>query len=75
MDVFVVVLDFAKDDENMYSQPFMNWRDHFLYCAEAIFKYLIGPLLASFFVSFGLWQLNWSNCDCDGILRGNVGQV
>ncbi|RYR34707.1 hypothetical protein Ahy_A10g049700 isoform A [Arachis hypogaea] len=31
-------LDFTKDDENVNSQPFMRWRDHFLFCAEAIFK-------------------------------------
>ncbi|KAL1341622.1 hypothetical protein AAHE18_09G100400 [Arachis hypogaea] len=31
-------LDFTKDDENVNSQPFMRWRDRFLFCAEAIFK-------------------------------------
>ncbi|GJU74584.1 ribulose-1,5-bisphosphate carboxylase/oxygenase large subunit [Tanacetum coccineum] len=31
-------LDFAKDDENVNSQPFMRWRDRFLFCAEAIYK-------------------------------------
>ena len=31
-------LDFTKDDENVNSQPFMRWRDRFLYVAEAIFK-------------------------------------
>ncbi|KAF3663428.1 Photosystem II CP47 reaction center protein [Capsicum annuum] len=31
-------LDFIKDDENVNSQPFMYWRDHFLFCAEAFFK-------------------------------------
>ncbi|PHT72509.1 Ribulose bisphosphate carboxylase large chain [Capsicum annuum] len=31
-------LDFTKDDENVNSQPFMRWRDHFLFCAEALFK-------------------------------------
>ncbi|PHT58582.1 Acetyl-coenzyme A carboxylase carboxyl transferase subunit beta, chloroplastic [Capsicum baccatum] len=31
-------LDFTKDDENMNSQPFMRWRDRFLFCAEALFK-------------------------------------
>jgi ribulose-bisphosphate carboxylase large chain len=31
-------LDFTKDDENVTSQPFMRWRDRFLFCAEAIFK-------------------------------------
>ncbi|KAL3500716.1 hypothetical protein ACH5RR_039809 [Cinchona calisaya] len=25
-------------DENMKSQPFLRWRDHFLFCAEAIYK-------------------------------------
>ena len=29
-------LDFTKDDENINSQPFMHWRDRFLYCSEAI---------------------------------------
>ena len=27
-------LDFTKDDENINSQPFMHWRDRFLYCME-----------------------------------------
>ncbi|KAF1865983.1 hypothetical protein Lal_00041681 [Lupinus albus] len=31
-------LDFTKDDENMNSQPFMRWRDRFLFCAEALYK-------------------------------------
>jgi len=31
-------LDFAKDDENINSQPFMHWRDRFLYCVEAVNK-------------------------------------
>ncbi|KAI3839579.1 hypothetical protein MKX03_003688 [Papaver bracteatum] len=31
-------LDFTKDDENVNSQPFMRWRDHFLFCAEIIYK-------------------------------------
>ncbi|XP_016199841.1 uncharacterized protein LOC107640853 [Arachis ipaensis] len=31
-------LDFTKDDENVNSQPFMRWRDRFLFFAEAIFK-------------------------------------
>ena len=25
-------LDFTKDDENINSQPFMRWRDRYLYC-------------------------------------------
>jgi ribulose-bisphosphate carboxylase large chain len=29
-------LDFTKDDENINSQPFMHWRDRFLYCQEAV---------------------------------------
>jgi ribulose-bisphosphate carboxylase large chain len=29
-------LDFVKDDENINSQPFMGWRDRFLYCMEAV---------------------------------------
>src|SRR5580692_6392228 len=29
-------LDFVKDDENINSQPFMHWRDRFLYCTEAV---------------------------------------
>jgi hypothetical protein len=40
-------LDFTKDDENVNSQPFMRWRDRFLFCAE------VSPLSVSFlFVSF-----------------------
>ncbi|CAN6440725.1 unnamed protein product [Victoria cruziana] len=31
-------LDFIKDDENVNSQLFMRWRDHFLFCTEAIYK-------------------------------------
>ncbi|PHT82229.1 Ribulose bisphosphate carboxylase large chain [Capsicum annuum] len=31
-------LDFTKDDENVNSQPFMRWRDHFFFCAEALYK-------------------------------------
>ncbi|KAM0020433.1 putative ribulose-bisphosphate carboxylase [Helianthus debilis subsp. tardiflorus] len=31
-------LDFTKDDENVKSQPFMRWRDRFLFCGEAIYK-------------------------------------
>ncbi|KAF7800411.1 ribulose-1,5-bisphosphate carboxylase/oxygenase large subunit [Senna tora] len=31
-------LDFTKDDENVNLQPFMRWRDRFLFCAEALFK-------------------------------------
>ena len=29
-------LDFTKDDENVNSQPFMRWRDRFLFCMEAV---------------------------------------
>ena len=29
-------LDFSKDDENINSQPFMHWRDRFLFCMEAV---------------------------------------
>ena len=29
-------LDFTKDDENTNTQPFMHWRDRFLYCMEAV---------------------------------------
>ena len=29
-------LDFMKDDENINSQPFMHWRDRYLYCLEAV---------------------------------------
>jgi ribulose-bisphosphate carboxylase large chain len=29
-------LDFTKDDENINSQPFMRWRDRFLYALEAV---------------------------------------
>jgi ribulose-bisphosphate carboxylase large chain len=31
-------LDFVKDDENINSQPFMHWRDRFLFCTEAVNK-------------------------------------
>jgi ribulose-bisphosphate carboxylase large chain len=29
-------LDFTKDDENINSQPFMRWRDRYLYAMEAV---------------------------------------
>jgi ribulose-bisphosphate carboxylase large chain len=29
-------LDFTKDDENIGSQPFMHWRDRFLFVTEAV---------------------------------------
>src|SRR5271154_6437795 len=29
-------LDFTKDDENINSQPFMHWRERFLYCMESV---------------------------------------
>ncbi|HTP26931.1 MAG TPA: form I ribulose bisphosphate carboxylase large subunit [Anaeromyxobacteraceae bacterium] len=29
-------LDFVKDDENINSQPFMHWRDRFLFAMEAV---------------------------------------
>jgi ribulose-bisphosphate carboxylase large chain len=29
-------LDFVKDDENTNSQPFMRWRDRFLFCMEGV---------------------------------------
>jgi ribulose-bisphosphate carboxylase large chain len=31
-------LDFVKDDENIGSQPFMHWRDRFLFVMEAVNK-------------------------------------
>ncbi|PWI57843.1 form I ribulose bisphosphate carboxylase large subunit [Sulfoacidibacillus thermotolerans] len=31
-------LDFVKDDENINSQPFMRWRDRFLFVMEAVNK-------------------------------------
>jgi len=31
-------LDFVKDDENINSQPFMRWRDRYLFCMEAVNK-------------------------------------
>jgi ribulose-bisphosphate carboxylase large chain len=31
-------LDFTKDDENINSQPFMRWRDRFLFSMEAVNK-------------------------------------
>jgi ribulose-bisphosphate carboxylase large chain len=35
-------LDFTKDDENINSQPFMHWRDRFLYCMEGVNKAIAG---------------------------------
>jgi ribulose-bisphosphate carboxylase large chain len=29
-------LDFTKDDENINSQPFMRWRDRYVFCMEAV---------------------------------------
>ena len=29
-------LDFTKDDENINSQPFMRWRDRYLFAMEAV---------------------------------------
>src|SRR5947209_14445574 len=29
-------LDFTKDDENINSQPFMRWRDRYLYAMEGV---------------------------------------
>merc|ERR1711985_106276 len=29
-------LDFLKEDENINSQPFMRWRERFIYCIEGI---------------------------------------
>jgi ribulose-bisphosphate carboxylase large chain len=29
-------LDFTKDDENINSQPFMRWRERFLFCMEGV---------------------------------------
>ena len=31
-------LDFTKDDENINSQPFMHWRERYLYCMESVNK-------------------------------------
>jgi ribulose-bisphosphate carboxylase large chain len=31
-------LDFTKDDENINSQPFMRWRDRFLFAMEAVMR-------------------------------------
>src|SRR5256885_2926248 len=31
-------LDFSKDDDNINSQPFMRWRDRFLFCIEAVHR-------------------------------------
>ncbi len=35
-------LDFTKDDENINSQPFMRWRDRFLYAIEGVNKAAAG---------------------------------
>ncbi|MFS7952453.1 putative ribulose-bisphosphate carboxylase [Helianthus anomalus] len=29
---------YVSEDLDVNSQPFMRWRDHFLFCAEAIYK-------------------------------------
>ena len=31
-------LDFTKDDENINSQPFMRWRDRYLFAMEAVMR-------------------------------------
>ncbi|KAH7519124.1 hypothetical protein FEM48_Zijuj08G0000100 [Ziziphus jujuba var. spinosa] len=31
-------LDFTKDDENLNFQPFMHWKDRFIFCTKAIYK-------------------------------------
>jgi ribulose-bisphosphate carboxylase large chain len=31
-------LDFTKDDENVNFQPFMRWRNRFLFVIEGIYK-------------------------------------
>jgi ribulose-bisphosphate carboxylase large chain len=31
-------IDFTKNDGNVNSQPFMHWRDRFLFVVEAIYK-------------------------------------
>ena len=36
-------LDFVKDDENINSQPFMHWRDRYLYCMAAVNKAAAAP--------------------------------
>ena len=38
MNVYAVGLSFMKDEKNMNSQPFMHWRDHFLFGAKGIYK-------------------------------------
>ncbi|KAK4362678.1 hypothetical protein RND71_017919 [Anisodus tanguticus] len=38
MNVFAVDLILQKNDESVTSQPFMRWRDRFLFCAEAVYK-------------------------------------
>jgi ribulose-bisphosphate carboxylase large chain len=35
-------LDFTKDDENINSQPFMRWRDRYLYAIEGVNKAAAG---------------------------------
>jgi len=35
-------LDFTKDDENINSQPFMRWRDRYLYAIEGVQKAQVG---------------------------------
>jgi ribulose-bisphosphate carboxylase large chain len=38
LEILAGGLDFTKDDENITSQPFMRWRDRFLFVMEAVRK-------------------------------------
>jgi ribulose-bisphosphate carboxylase large chain len=55
-------LDFTKDDENVNSQPFMRWRDRFLFVAEAIYKAQAetGKNFAQ--IKEASFFCNWMNC-------------
>uniref|UniRef100_A0A3Q7JXC3 Ribulose bisphosphate carboxylase large chain n=1 Tax=Solanum lycopersicum TaxID=4081 RepID=A0A3Q7JXC3_SOLLC len=56
-------LDFTKDDKNVKSQPYMRWRDRFLFCAEALFKAQaeIGEIKGHYF--------NATACTCEEMIK------
>jgi ribulose-bisphosphate carboxylase large chain len=57
-------LDFTKDDENVNSQPFMRWRDRFLFVAEACYKAQAetGRIFAQIVGVFYTDVCYWMNC-------------
>ncbi len=54
-------LDFVKDDENINSQPFMHWRDRFLYCMEAVNKASAETVRSRAIISTSLPE-RWRKC-------------